>query len=454
MHTCPPVIHLACIAGQATAWRDSDSASCAGLQVAPKVDPLLPKACSTDFASTVGKRPAFQAAFYFGTGLVSLDASSAEAPFGLGPLAAGAQRFTAVAACHELLPAGRESGRRALEAAGAPCDTTESGEAVRMTALASPMSDGVGSLLCDEQLQSPEAMELCGDAAASRGSAEQQRRLFGHRRPCASPDEEPRSPRGHQHQLLGLSPLLGRSLQKLRRSWGSGAATAGAATAKEACLASEAACSGGLDMQPLWRGHTENVRPNAAGSPGTPPETGAARAAGAGAPQRSPLRERRCNEGGNGAAAAPQGPPRAAGPGRQHHASSQQQHRLSRAGRQERLEWRAASTTPQEGGAAAGAAAAGSSGAGHTRLSRLRAVMTMSTLDATLDASLDGAMLMGSPGPMVRTPLARRLALGVLLALEQTQPFGQAGDTVTTQLHLHNARFQGWPGLQLLVMPV
>ena len=353
-----------------------------GLQVAPPVDPQMPKACSTDFASTVGKRPAFQAAFYFGSGLVSLDASSAEAPFGLGPLAAGAQRFTAVATC-DLLLLGQESGRMAPEQAPAAA-VGASGKGAHTSAIASPMSDGAGSLLCDEQLQSPDSMEICGD----RGSSEQRGRLPGRRRSCASPGEEQRSPRGHQHHMLGLSPLLGRSLQKLRRSWGSGGAIAGVSV-KDALAAAELACSGDPDMQPLWRGHTENVCPNAWCSPETPPGSGAAQAARSGAPQRTPLSEQPLHQGGNAAAAAaPQGAQCTAGLV----VRQQQQHRLSRAGRQEQLGWQALGPVLVGGGAGCGAE--------HTRLSRLRAVMTMSMLDASAEC----AAPMSSPAAVVRVP--------------------------------------------------
>lgn len=60
----------------------------------PPVDPLMPDSCSTDFASVAARRPAFQAAFYFGARRRS-DPDLEPFDFGEhGPLAAGAQRFS------------------------------------------------------------------------------------------------------------------------------------------------------------------------------------------------------------------------------------------------------------------------------------------------------------------------------------------------------------------------
>ena len=359
--------------------------------------PIIPEACSTDFAVTLGKKAPFQAAFYFGTGLVVLN--SADVPFGPGPLAAGAQCFSGMPSFSQAAP-DEAPGTGRLQAPAAqirgPNGQGERGAACAEGAassgcIAPASSPAVASQGCHGSsplLLSPEgcAMEVCVSSGGRRGSHNGNRRASLYPADVSAPGGTP----GQQHRLGGLTPLIGRSIEKLRRSWGSGSGQGGH-VAKELLLGAAAAAAGAAreagepfegnsssaagdpDMQPLMHGHVENLCPNS-GS--------AAAAKLVGAPLRSPLGEIHLHEGVE-AAPASWGAQRAT----QH---APQQHRLARAGGLADHTWAAAASAARDSGAAmhgSGAVPVADAGEGAGRLAQLHAVMHMSCVDASVDGS-------------------------------------------------------------------
>jgi hypothetical protein len=291
--------------------------------------------------------------------------------FGPGPLAAGAQHFS-VAPATSATP---------LEISGARCEQrsmlgTGSDSGSGMEPAAAAEEQPAGSLHASDKhgtpqaLASPEgsAMEVCSSSPRRRGRRGGRRSL--------SPGEEHSSeacgaPGQQQPHRISLTPLLGRSIEKLRRSWGS----AGSGHPKEAGApregpaakggsSSSSSIAGDLDMQPLWRGHAENLCPNSSAAQ----QQGRAVI---GPPQRSPLCDLHLHQGGAAAVAA-WGAQRLA----QH---VQQQHRLARAGGQAGYAWSAGGTVPGDTAAAASqlphAAELGT-------LAQLQAVMQMPALAA------------------------------------------------------------------------
>ncbi len=126
----------------------------------PPVDPLMPDSCSTDFASVAARRPAFQAAFYFGARRRP-EADAEPFAFGEhGPLAAGVQRFsTSLPDAHLLQDSPTAAAASPLPEASTPNQDHQRQRGHVNQEAAQQMRPGSGGAV--------EAMEVCGSGGGS-----------------------------------------------------------------------------------------------------------------------------------------------------------------------------------------------------------------------------------------------------------------------------------------------
>lgn len=136
--------------------------------VAPPVDPIMPDACSTDFASVHARRPAFQAAFYFGARRRPSEHDSEPFIFGEhGPLAAGVQSFSTS------LPKAQALQESAAVAAGPQLgDAAPDHRAHRLRGRKSCADEQQGTPLgrCGNMCSAADPMEVCGSDGRGEGT--------------------------------------------------------------------------------------------------------------------------------------------------------------------------------------------------------------------------------------------------------------------------------------------
>ncbi|BDA45776.1 hypothetical protein COCOBI_07-5630 [Coccomyxa sp. Obi] len=136
--------------------------------VAPPVDPIMPESCSADFASVHARRPAFQAAFYFGARRRPSEHDSEPFTFGEhGPLAAGVQCFSTSLPEAQVLHDSAETAAGPQLGAAAPDHRAQ-----RLRGRISCADEQQGTQLGSygDMCGAVDAMEVCGSGGRGEGT--------------------------------------------------------------------------------------------------------------------------------------------------------------------------------------------------------------------------------------------------------------------------------------------
>ena len=135
--------------------------------VAAPVDPIMPDACSTDFASVHARRPAFQAAFYFGARRTRPQQDSEPFIFGEhGPLAAGMQSFST---SRPDAQTPQESAAAAAEPQLGGAEPGQEPQRLRAHISCAVEQQGTPQGRCGDMCSTVDAMEVCGSGGRGKG---------------------------------------------------------------------------------------------------------------------------------------------------------------------------------------------------------------------------------------------------------------------------------------------